>query len=191
MYVYICNTSGYMLPKVIGLLLGEMYCRLLELLSLSFSILCLLICFSTSAARKGVTTRCFLLGLAQLFAVHQSSRKLCKCQAVRLRWFLKRWINNLILRAPSSQSSEILDSLETKAIIPRISSRKPAEFSSPFCSLHPWKSNPCLFLFAKETKVDHLEDLREGGTAYCRRALKEVNSSADFNLTLFYYFSFL
>lgn len=41
-----------MLTKVIGLLLGEMCCRLLELLSLSFSILCLLICFSPSADRE-------------------------------------------------------------------------------------------------------------------------------------------
>jgi len=53
------------------------------------------------------------------------------------------------------------------------------------------KREHIITFFAKETKVDHLEDLREGGTACCWRALKEVNSSAHFNLTLFYYFSFL
>lgn len=61
-----------------------------------------------------------------------------------------------------NQSSKTLDSLETNAVSPRISSRKQTCFSSSFCSLHSWKLSHCLSFFAKETQVDHLEDLGEG-----------------------------
>ena len=104
-FVYICNIMGYMLPKAVTLLLGEMSCRLLE--ALPFYMLYLLICFITLAGRKWVSTQRSPVGLAQFFAVHRSSRKFCQCQDARLWWFLKRWINYLMVHAPSQ--SELKD----------------------------------------------------------------------------------